>query len=146
MARADALGRLHTRLESQGDNLRDQLAGQRSRRVRHEVGDAGDAAIEGYESEIDSQLAAFEAGELRKIDAAIRAIRDGRYGSCTVCEKNIPIERLKAMPYSTMCVKCQSEDDETGVHTRRAIAREWTDAYAATGEEAPSPTMAQLVS
>lgn len=128
MARSDALGRLHERLVSQRDDLQDQLAGQRSRQVRHEVGDAGDAAVEGAESEIDSQLAAFEAGELRKIEAAIRAIREGVYGNCLVCEKKIPIARLQAMPYTTMCVKCQSEDDETGVHTR-TVARDWSSLY-----------------
>lgn len=143
MARSDALGRLHTRLVSQRDSLKTQLAGQRARGVRHEVGDAGDAAIEGYESEIDSQLAAFEAGELRKIESAIRAIREGIYGTCLVCQRNIPIERLKALPYTTMCIRCQSEDDETGVHSRAGV-RDWTNAFAGAPDDTREPSLADL--
>lgn len=128
MARRDSLERLHSRLVSQRDALRDQLAGQRSRVVAHDVGDSGDAATEGYEHEIDTQLAAFEAGELRKIDAAIRAIREGVYGTCVGCEKSIPIARLKALPYTTLCVKCQSEAELDGSFDR-ATPRDWSAAF-----------------
>lgn len=143
MARRDALERLHSRLVSQRDALRDQLAGQRSRVVVHDVGDAGDAATEGYEHEIDTQLAAFEAGELRKIDAAIRAIREGVYGTCFVCEKSIPIERLRALPYTTLCVKCQTNEELHGP-IDRATPRDWSAAFAKSSEEPREVSLADL--
>lgn len=144
MARRDALKQLHSRLVSQRDALRDQLSGQRSRGVTHDVGDAGDAAIEGYEHEIDSQLVAFEAGELRKINAAIVAIRKGAYGTCLGCEKSIPIARLKALPYTTLCVKCQSEAEMNGT-LDRVTPRDWSTAFdGATGEDAREMSLADL--
>lgn len=143
MARRDALERLHSRLVSQRDALRDQLAGQRSRVVVHSVGDAGDAATEGYEHEIDTQLAAFEAGELRKIDAAIRAIQEGVYGTCLGCEKSIPIERLRALPYTTLCVKCQAQEELNGP-IDRGTPRDWSAAFAKSNEEGRELTLADI--
>lgn len=110
----------------------------------HHVGDAGDAATEGYEHEIDTQLAAFEAGELRKIDAAIRAIREGVYGTCFVCEKSIPIERLKALPYTTLCVKCQANEEMNGP-LDRGTPRDWSTAFEkSSADESRELTMADL--
>lgn len=45
---------------------------------------------------------------LRQIDSALKRIEDGTYGICEVCKKPIGDERLKAIPYATMCVRCKS--------------------------------------
>lgn len=144
MARRDALKQLHSRLVAQRDALQSQISGQRSRRVTHDVGDVGDAAIESYEHEVDSQLVAFEAGELRKIDAAIHAIREGVYGTCLGCNKSIPIARLRALPYTTLCVKCQSEAELSGMFNR-ATPRDWSMAFEGSiSEEHREVTLADL--
>ena len=110
MARRDALLRLHKRLSAQRDYLRMQLQSQRRRSHHHdECGDLGDASVEGVEHEIDCQLTALEARELRKIEAALVAMEDGYYGRCVACEKSIPVARLNALPHTTMCVSCQQE-------------------------------------
>ena len=117
MARKDALLRLHERLIAQRDDLRKKLG--------HDVGigrsdgsgtsDLGDVASEDTEQEINSQLAALESRELAKIERAIEAIREGRYGTCDGCSKSIPIARLRALPYTATCVDCQRIQEETGV-------------------------------
>lgn len=40
------------------------------------------------------------------IDAALARIKNGSYGSCSVCGEKIPDKRLEALPYVTTCVSC----------------------------------------
>lgn len=44
-----------------------------------------------------------------EIDEAINKIQIGAYGLCENCAKAIEKARLKALPYSRMCVACQSK-------------------------------------
>ena len=43
---------------------------------------------------------------LRNIDAALARIGEGTYGTCDDCGKEIPAERLQALPFSTRCASC----------------------------------------
>lgn len=45
---------------------------------------------------------------LKQIEFALKKIENGTYGICEVCKKPIGEERLKAIPYATMCVRCKS--------------------------------------
>jgi DnaK suppressor protein len=72
-------------------------------------GDAADAAFDTGSEEVASQLAELEARELRQIERAMVKIRGGNYGVCESCQAKIPVARLNALPYSTLCVKCQRE-------------------------------------
>lgn len=47
--------------------------------------------------------------EIEKIKQAIVRIDSGEYGICMVCGEPINKERLKALPYSTLCIKCASQ-------------------------------------
>lgn len=116
MARKDALLRLHKRLIAKRDALRDKLAeeGRLEEPPRGAGGDVGDAAIDGAQNELNSQLKALESRELVQIERAIELIREGRYGRCEVCGGRIPIARLKALPYTLMCVECQRLQEEHG--------------------------------
>jgi DnaK suppressor protein len=46
--------------------------------------------------------------ELERIEKAIGRIEQGVYGECEICEKSIPMARLKALPWATRCINCQS--------------------------------------
>ncbi len=46
--------------------------------------------------------------ELERIEKAITRIEAGSYGQCEVCGKVIPMTRLKAIPWATRCINCQS--------------------------------------
>jgi DnaK suppressor protein len=46
--------------------------------------------------------------ELERIERAISRIEEGSYGECEVCQKTIPMARLKAIPWATRCIACQS--------------------------------------
>ncbi len=40
------------------------------------------------------------------IDAALARIKNGMYGTCTICGEKIPDNRLAALPYVTTCINC----------------------------------------
>jgi RNA polymerase-binding protein DksA len=43
---------------------------------------------------------------LQEIIAALERIANETYGFCENCQKEIPLERLKANPAATTCIKC----------------------------------------
>ncbi len=62
--------------------------------------------------EISSQLAEVESRELVRIEEALEKIREGNYGDCEGCDKPIPLARLQAVPYATMCIECQRKTEK----------------------------------
>ena len=44
---------------------------------------------------------------LRQVQAALKRLGEGLYGICARCGNDINPERLKAIPYTTLCVNCQ---------------------------------------
>lgn len=118
MARTDALLQLHKTLVARRTELRKRLgmeldilsAGKGMQRS----GDAADAAFDSSGEELSSQLAELEAKELGQVERAIRRLKNGTYGSCEGCQVKIPMARLSALPYSTLCIKCQREFERDG--------------------------------
>ncbi len=113
MARKDALLQLHKSLLNRRGELFKRL-GVDLQDLDHTgtssgAGDAADAAFDSGSEEIASQLAEFEARELRQIQRALTRLKAGSYGQCEVCHAKIPVARLNALPYSTMCIRCQRE-------------------------------------
>lgn len=45
-------------------------------------------------------------GERNQIEAALRRIREGEYGSCLSCGEEIPEARLRHNPAAPRCVNC----------------------------------------
>lgn len=43
---------------------------------------------------------------LDQIHAALGRIQDGTFGRCIECHKEIADQRLRALPYTAMCVQC----------------------------------------
>jgi len=43
---------------------------------------------------------------LGKVERALEMVRAGSYGICESCGKSIPLARLEALPYATLCVDC----------------------------------------
>ncbi|MFM8275119.1 MAG: TraR/DksA family transcriptional regulator [Gemmata sp.] len=118
MARQDALLQLHKSLLARRTELRKRLGLELEElaHVKHSSasGDAADAAFDASGEEISSTLAELEAKELAQIERALRRLKSGTYGKCEVCVLKIPVARLNALPFSTMCVKCQREMELDG--------------------------------
>ncbi|MEX0662827.1 MAG: TraR/DksA C4-type zinc finger protein [Balneolaceae bacterium] len=43
---------------------------------------------------------------LQKLERAQERYKEGKLGTCLKCGNDIPIGRLKIMPYTTRCVQC----------------------------------------
>lgn len=128
MARKDALLRLQKSLLRQRDELKKKLA------VQMEVvgeqcgpGDVADQSLVDIDQELGSQLAALESRELIRVEKAIEALKNGTYGTCEYCEKQIPMTRLKALPHTSCCVTCQREHEDAG--TRSESHDNWESAW-----------------
>ena len=109
------------------DRFRDELEQVRGRLKRtiehHDIGGASlteetgellsgsadnhmaDTASETYERELDEGLEDDARAQLRQVDAALARIESGDYGKCEVDGKDIPVERLEAVPWTTLCVE-----------------------------------------
>lgn len=81
-----------------------------------------DAASDSYDREFALNLASKEGSILYDIDFALKRIEDGSYGSCELCEKDIPVRRLQAVPYAKLCIKCQELEEMKNTGRRRAEA------------------------
>ncbi len=118
MARQDALLRLHKNLIARRSELRKRLGLELEElaHVKHSSasGDAADAAFDASGEEIASTLAELESRELAQIERALRRLKAGTYGKCESCSITIPVARLNALPFSTLCVKCQRDLEADG--------------------------------
>ena len=68
-----------------------------------------DAEEQVVQLENDPVLAALDASgrrELAAIDAALRRLDEGRYGSCVRCGAHIAKARLDALPTADTCASC----------------------------------------
>jgi len=55
-----------------------------------------------------------ESKLIRKIQSALENLDNGDFGICEMCEKEIAIERLKARPVATHCIKCKTKMEALG--------------------------------
>ncbi|MGL6194848.1 MAG: TraR/DksA family transcriptional regulator, partial [Thermoguttaceae bacterium] len=76
------------------------------------VGDVADIALESSENELEYHI--YECGlkEFEQIERAIKRFSEGSYGTCEDCGQQIPIARLKVLPFAGKCVQCQQISDE----------------------------------
>lgn len=111
MARQDALLRLHKTLVTRRAEILRKLEDDLDDLGAAADGssDAADAAFESTGDEMASHLAELDSRELEQIDRALRRLRQGTYGMCESCSLRIPVGRLNALPYTTMCIDCQRE-------------------------------------
>ncbi len=128
MTRKDALLRLHERLVAKRDSLRKKLSEDLSIVPVSTTGDEADAANDGAQNELNTQLAALESRELLQVERAIAMIRQGRYGKCEICEQPIPIERLKALPFTPVCITCQRVQEQMS-NNAGADDADWESAF-----------------
>ncbi|QVL30419.1 TraR/DksA C4-type zinc finger protein [Telmatocola sphagniphila] len=120
MARRDALLRLHKTLTQRRVELQRRMGMELEDLAKQSTGDTADIAFDTSGEEISSQLAEIESRELVQIDRALKRLKNGTYGLCEICNKRIPVARLDALPYSTVCIGCQRdlEDDPSMIEDR----------------------------
>jgi DnaK suppressor protein len=72
-------------------------------------------------SDVEMHASLIERAEerLRAIDSALNLLEQGRYGMCDRCGEEIPVERLRALPFATRCVDCPKEAEPRPARRRR---------------------------
>jgi RNA polymerase-binding transcription factor DksA len=63
-----------------------------------------DTASETFERELDEGLEEGALRRLREVEDALTRIEEGTYGKCRICGREIPPERLEAVPWATLCI------------------------------------------
>ncbi len=133
MARRDALLRLHKSLLSRRSDIRkklaDELDGLRNLKGTDATGDSADVAFESGTEEMASQLAELDARELNQIERALQRLKQGTYGVCEGCGCKIPVGRLNALPYTTLCIGCQREMEKYPEWSDRRAGGNWENVY-----------------
>jgi RNA polymerase-binding protein DksA len=71
-----------------------------------------DVATDSYDREFSLVLASNEREMLYALDEALKKIEEGTFGVCDDCKCLIAKNRLKALPYAPLCVKCQSKREK----------------------------------
>jgi RNA polymerase-binding protein DksA len=84
--------------------------------VAGEAPDAGDEALASLVVDTENAETRRDVRELQGLDAALARMAEGRYGVCEDCGEDIPVERLRAYPGATRCVRCQSVFEKTHTH------------------------------
>jgi RNA polymerase-binding transcription factor DksA len=64
----------------------------------------GDIATETFEREKDFSLLEQLEAEIDDLDAALRKVEEGTYGTCEICGTEISPDRLEARPGSRTCI------------------------------------------
>jgi RNA polymerase-binding protein DksA len=65
-----------------------------------------------FERERDLSLSENVKDLLKRVNEALDHIEDGTYGTCDVCGERIQEERLKALPYANLCIKCKQKEEK----------------------------------
>jgi len=68
--------------------------------------DFAEQATQNENNEVLDQLGNAAKAEIVQIRQAIERIDHGEYGICQHCGEAINPERLKALPYTSLCIKC----------------------------------------
>jgi DnaK suppressor protein len=72
-----------------------------------------DAGTDSIEVEKAYLIGAASGAVLEDVDDALRKIDGGAYGCCESCGKEIPAERLEAVPYARTCLACRAEIEKS---------------------------------
>ena len=71
-----------------------------------------DVATDNYDREFSLGIASGERKMLYELDDAMKKIDEGIFGICEDCKSPIAKNRLKAVPYARLCVKCQEKKEK----------------------------------
>jgi DnaK suppressor protein len=73
--------------------------------------DECDLATISHERDLLLNLHESDYTHLRHIQEALRVLDRGQYGECVRCGEDINEKRLRAVPWATMCIRCQEETE-----------------------------------
>ena len=139
-SRSRSLEKLKDALIARRNSLRRNLNDEEDALVYDQndvqVGDTVDAALESAESELEYRFVELGSKEFAQIERSLKRFENGEYGICDECGCQIPIARLKVLPFAERCVQCQQLNDDA---QNRSSHRGWRSYDYATSTSTPKP-------
>lgn len=87
---------------------------QRRQQVGRETGaDEAELASAEVSENVSLHLYERDRGLLFQIERALSRITLGTFGKCESCSEAIGLRRLRVRPFSTLCVECTEEKEDT---------------------------------
>jgi RNA polymerase-binding protein DksA len=86
--------------------IEDEL-GQSQTGSKQRSADPTDQASDSADGALALALVQSDTDELNQIQAALSRVAADQLGVCEQCDCAIPIERLRALPFATTCIKCK---------------------------------------
>lgn len=71
-----------------------------------------------------NELDELEKERIEAIDKALHKIHAGIYGSCELCGQDISVQRLRAIPWATLCKTCQWKQENPELASELGPAEE----------------------
>ena len=81
------------------ENIKENITGGRS-------ADSQEQAQELENAEVVDALGNEARIELSQIARALEKMKNGNFGICVNCDEEIPIARLKAHSFASLCIRC----------------------------------------
>ena len=106
------LDHFRKRLEERQQDLRRMVAKtqQDGRTVDEDSAqDIADRAASSYTKEFLFSQSNNDRQILQMVDGALARIREGSFGECISCGKEINAKRLEAVPWTRHCIECQEK-------------------------------------
>jgi RNA polymerase-binding protein DksA len=100
----EALKRLHDEHSGTIDEETEEISGTTDNHL-------GDTATATLNREIDYTLEENSEQVLGEIDAALKRLDEGTYGTCVRCGNPIGEERLEARPWALLCIDDQRKQE-----------------------------------
>ena len=72
----------------------------------------GDMGTETYEAEVNQSFRTNDKYMISEIDVALQKIKDGGYGECEACHKDIEYDRLEIVPHARFCIHCENNYEQ----------------------------------
>ena len=88
-----------------------------------EVKDAEEQSVQDFAQDVELALMEMKSETLGQIDEAIRRLEAGVYGVCANCGRDVAAARLKALPFATLCLECQENEEEARASVRSQDGR-----------------------
>lgn len=101
--------RLETRQQELRRTVNRNQADGRSADEDTAAADIADRAASSYNKEFLFSQSNNERQLLMMVDGALLRIREGSFGECISCGKEINAKRLEAVPWTRHCIECQEK-------------------------------------
>ena len=110
---AGKYGAIRRELEKQRQAILDETGEGLTKREGPEAfPDVSDQASAEVDQNFSMRIKEREQKLLKKIDEALDRLNKNTYGICERCEEEIPYQRLKARPVTTLCIACKTLQEQ----------------------------------